>query len=180
VEGQLEQSDGRWRLRFTRTLPHPPEKVWRAITEPEHLGAWFPTDIEGERRTGAPLRFVFRNGEGPTVAGEMIAYDPPSVLEFRWGSDETLRFELQPDVEGSVLTFLNTFDELGKAARDAAGWHVCLDALAYHLDGPEAHVDGEEAPGTPGERWQQVHTSYVERFGPDASTIGPPAGHAAV
>ena len=174
MEGQLEQSDGRWRLRFTRTLPHPPEKVWRAITEPEHLGAWFPTDIEGERTAGAALRFVFRNGEGPKVDGEMITYDPPSVLEFRWGSEETLRFEVRPDGEGSVLLFLNTFDELGKAARDAAGWHVCLDALASHLDGPEAHVDGEEAPGAPGGRWQQVHESYVERFGPDASTVGPP------
>ena len=40
--GELEQlNDGRWRLRFTRALAHPPEKVWRAITEPEHLASWF-------------------------------------------------------------------------------------------------------------------------------------------
>jgi uncharacterized protein YndB with AHSA1/START domain len=170
VGGQLEQNGDRWRLRFTRRLPHPPEKVWRALTEPEHLAAWFPTDIEGDRVAGAPLRFVFRKGEGPTIDGEMIAYEPPSVLELRWGSEETLRFELQPDGEGTVLTFLDTFDELGKAARDAAGWHACLDALAHHLD-------GAEAPGNPTDRWQQLHKSYIERFGPDASTIGPPAGH---
>jgi uncharacterized protein YndB with AHSA1/START domain len=172
VEGQLEQSDGRWRLRFTRRLPHPPEKVWRALTEPEHLAAWFPTDIEGKRVAGAALRFVFRNGEGPAIDGEMIAYDPPSVLELRWGNEETLRFELRPDGEGSVLTFLNTFDELGKAARDAAGWHACLDALAHHLD-------GTEAPAKPAERWQQLHRSYIERFGPEAATIGPPEGRPA-
>ena len=42
AQGRLEQlEDGRWRLRFTRTLEHPPEKVWRAITEPEHLAHWF-------------------------------------------------------------------------------------------------------------------------------------------
>jgi hypothetical protein len=115
---------------------------------------------------------VFRNGEGPTIAGKMITYDPPSVLEFRWGDNETLRFELQPDGQGSVLTFLNTFDDLGKAARDAAGWHACLDVLVYHLN-------DEEAPWTPTERWQDVHASYVERFGPEASTIGPPASHTA-
>ena len=52
--GELEQrSDGRWRLRFTRALAHPPEKVWRAITEPEHLAQWFPTTIEG---TGSRAR----------------------------------------------------------------------------------------------------------------------------
>jgi uncharacterized protein YndB with AHSA1/START domain len=172
MQGQLEHIDGRWQLRFTRKLAHPPEKVWRALTEPEHLAAWFPTDIEGQRAAGAELRFVFRNGEGPTIAGRMITYDPPSVLEFRWGDNETLRFELQPDGHGSVLTFLNTFDDLGKAARDAAGWHTCLDILVYHLN-------GEEAPWTPAERWQDVHASYVERFGPEASTIGPPASHTA-
>ena len=72
MQGQLERIDGRWQLRFTRKLAHPPEKVWRALTELEHLAAWFPTDIEGERAPGAELRFVFRNGEGPTIAGKMI------------------------------------------------------------------------------------------------------------
>ena len=37
--GTLEDLGGRWRLRFTRELAHPQEKVWRAITEPEHLQA---------------------------------------------------------------------------------------------------------------------------------------------
>jgi uncharacterized protein YndB with AHSA1/START domain len=164
--GQLQRVDDRCQLRFTRRLAHPPQRVWQALTEPEHLRAWFPADIEGERAAGAPLRFVFPNNEGPTVEGEMIAYDPPSLLEYRWG-EETLRFELEPDGDGSVLTFVNTFDELGKAARDGAGWHTCLDVLEHHLA-------GEEAPWNLMERWEHVHPSYVESFGPDAATIGPP------
>ncbi|MHB8576922.1 MAG: SRPBCC family protein [Dehalococcoidia bacterium] len=167
MDGTLEQQGSRWQLRFTRRLLHPPEKVWRALTEPQHLAAWFPTDIEGERQTGAALRFVFRRNEGPTIDGQMLAYEPPSLLELRWG-DEVLRFELQADGTGTLLTFVNTIDELGKAARDAAGWHVCLDALARELD-------GEQAPWKPGERWGQVHPSYVAAFGPEASAIGPPA-----
>jgi uncharacterized protein YndB with AHSA1/START domain len=141
--------------------------VWRALTEPEHLRAWFPTTIEGERAAGAPLRFTFPDGEDPAIDGQMIVFDPPSLLEFRWGGDETLRFELHPDSEGCLLTFVNTFDEVGKAARDAAGWHACLDVLACHLN-------GEALPWTPGARWQQVHSEYVERLGPEAATIGPP------
>ncbi|HXM54050.1 MAG TPA: SRPBCC family protein [Candidatus Dormibacteraeota bacterium] len=168
MDGQLEQAADRWRLRFTRRLPHPPEKVWRALTEAEHLAAWFPTDIEGERASGAPLRFVFREGEGPTIDGRMLACDPPSLLELQWGDDETLRFELRPDGEGTVLTFVNTIDQVGKAARDAAGWHACLDLLACRLS-------GEPAPWAPGERWRQVHPAYVREFGPEAATIGPPA-----
>jgi uncharacterized protein YndB with AHSA1/START domain len=166
--GQLEHAGGRLQLRFTRKLRHRPEKVWQALTEPDHLAAWFPTEIAGDRASGAALRFTFRHGEGPPIDGQMLQYEPPSLLEFRWGNAETLRFELQPDGDGSLLTFVNTFDELGKGARDAAGWHVCLDSLANHLD-------GRTPSGTPGERWQAVHAAYVDRFGPAAATIGPPA-----
>src|SRR5436309_5021572 len=103
MQGQLEHIDGRWQLRFTRKLAHPPEKVWRALTEPAHLRAWFPSDIEGERRAGAPLQFVFRENEGPTIEGQMLVYEPPAVLEFRWG-EERLRFELTPSGGGTNLT----------------------------------------------------------------------------
>jgi uncharacterized protein YndB with AHSA1/START domain len=166
--GRLEQAEGRWQLRFTRHLPHPPEKVWRALTEPEHLAVWFPTTIEGDREAGASLRFTFQNDEAPPQTGEMITYDPPSTLEFRWGDDDTLRFELRPEDggAGTALVLVNTFDEIGKAARDAAGWHGRLDMLDAHLRG--------ESPADPMDLWQQVHPGYVERFGPEAATIGPP------
>jgi uncharacterized protein YndB with AHSA1/START domain len=72
--GDLEQqADGRWQLRFTRTLAHPVEKVWRAITEPEHLEHWFPSTIEGERTAGAPLRFSFPGDSVDPIDGEMLA-----------------------------------------------------------------------------------------------------------
>ena len=167
--GELEQlSDGRWRLRFTRALAHPPEKVWRAITEPEHLAHWFPTTIEGDRAAGAPLRFGPAPGMGEGFDGEVLAYEPPAVLEFRWGTD-VLRLEVEPDGDGSRLTLLDTIDELGKAARDGAGWHTCLDQLDHHLD-------GTTPPWSASDRWRAVHPSYLEDFGPEAATIGPPAG----
>jgi len=65
--GQLEAGGDSWRLRFTRSLPHPPEKVWRALTEPEHLDAWFPTTIEGDRQAGAALRFRHRDADLPQI-----------------------------------------------------------------------------------------------------------------
>jgi uncharacterized protein YndB with AHSA1/START domain len=171
MDGTLEKiADQRWRLRFVRTLPHPPEKVWRALTEPEHLAAWFPTSIEGDRAAGAKLRFAFTNDAAPALDGEMVEYDPPSVLEMRWGDDELLRFELRPTDSGTELTFLNTFEQEGKAARDAAGWHACLDLLAVELL-------GEKPPWDPDTRWSEVHPGYVEAFGPAASTIGPPDWH---
>ena len=38
--GTLERVNGQARLRFTRRLDHPPEAVWRALTEAEDLAAW--------------------------------------------------------------------------------------------------------------------------------------------
>lgn len=164
--GQLEQADERWQLRFVRRLPHSPEKVWRAITEEEQVSKWFPCDIVGERAAGAALQFVFRENEGPTIEGRMTAFEPPRLLEMTWG-DDVLRFELTPDGDGTLLTFLDTVDELGKAARDAAGWHVCLDVL-------DIVANGEEPPFDAQDRWREVEAHYVETFPPEASTIGPP------
>jgi hypothetical protein len=96
----------------------------------------------------------------------MLVYDPPALLELTW-SDELLRFELSPDGDGTLLRFTASFDELGRAARDGAGWHSCLDLLVFDLS-------GEAPPWGPGQRWRQVHPGYVARFGPEAATIGPP------
>jgi uncharacterized protein YndB with AHSA1/START domain len=166
IDGTLETIDGMSRLRFVRDLPHAPETVWRAITEPEHLAVWFPQDIVGDPVAGAPLRFVSRGDDGTEFTGEMIAVDPPHLLEFRWG-DDRLRFELASIDTGTRLTFTDTFAEHGKGARDGAGWHECFDRLEYELD-------GREPPWAWGERWAAVHDEYVERFGAAAATVGPP------
>jgi uncharacterized protein YndB with AHSA1/START domain len=161
VNGTLERTADGPRLRFTRRLGHRAEKVWRAVTEPEHLKAWFPDTIDVERwAPGAQLRF---NG----FDGEVLAVDPPRLLEFRWGTD-IIRIEIEPDGDESVLTLLDTFDDVGKAARDGAGWHTCLDQLEHELD-------GTSPPWSSRDRWGEVHPAYVAAFGAEASTIGPPS-----
>jgi uncharacterized protein YndB with AHSA1/START domain len=170
MNGELDRYGDRWRLRFTRELAQPAEKVWRAVTEPEHLDAWFPQRVVGEWRVGAPLTFESRGGEHPAFRGEVLAFEPPSLLEFQWGPD-VIRFEIVPNTEpatGCTFRLSDVFGELGKAARDGAGWHTCLDFLEHHLN-------GAAAPWTSGERWMQVHPGYVERLGPAAATLGPPS-----
>jgi uncharacterized protein YndB with AHSA1/START domain len=167
--GTLHQlADGRWQLRFTRILPHPRAKVWRAVTEPQELAHWFPTTIDGEYAAGAPLRFSFRDQDLPSFEGEMLEFRPKSAIEFRWGPD-TIRIELRDAPGGTELTLHDTLEEQGKAARDGAGWHACLDMLASSLQ-------DDSAPGADRGRWAEVHARYVEDFGPEAATIGPPEG----
>jgi hypothetical protein len=57
--GQILSDGDRPSLRFERHLAHPPEKVWSAITESEHLQHWLPTDIVGDRRAGATIDLPF-------------------------------------------------------------------------------------------------------------------------
>lgn len=165
VLGELERAGDLWRLRFARRLKHSPERVWQALTEPDELKKWFPdTIVVHEWRVGARLEFRHEAGLYE-MDGEVLVFEPPRVLEMRWGPDR-LRFEVTPRDDGCELTLIDTIDERGKASRDAAGWHVCLDRL-------EAAVDGTPAPSSDG--WKAVNREYVEKFGPEASTIGPPS-----
>ena len=76
--GTLDQTQsGRWQLCFKRSLAHSQDKVWEAITDPEHLARWFPTTIEGERAAGAPLRFSFPEGQAEPNA--TMVYKPAAV-----------------------------------------------------------------------------------------------------
>jgi uncharacterized protein YndB with AHSA1/START domain len=166
--GTLERAGDVSILRYERRLAHPQERVWRALTEDGDLAAWFPTTMEGERVAGAALHFSFRQSEGAPFDGEMLDFVPPSLMELRW-ADDVLRFELEPDGAGCILRLRVTFPDHGKAARDAAGWHVCLEQLGALCNGSELPWSSQ-----PAERWRVVHRGYVERLGPEASAIGPP------
>jgi len=164
-DGRLEPVGDDWQIRFTRPLAHSPEKVWRALTDPEHRQAWFPDTSIGDFTTvGAQLRFEYSAGN---FDGEVLAVDPPKLLELRWGTD-ILRFELRPDGAGTLFVFSDTITEQGKGARDTAGWHVCFDLFESALDGT-----------SPGDNpdWPTLNRMYADRFGADASTMGPPEGH---
>ena len=169
VDGELRAAGDRWQLRFSRTLPHPAEKVWRAITEPEHLEAWFPQRIVGDRVAGARLRFETDQSGIDAFDGEMLRFEPPTLLEFTWG-DDVLRFELEPVGEHTVLTLLDTFDRArqGRARRRR---------LARVPRPPRGGPRGA-APGSWGDVWPRVDPSYTERFGPAAVDHRPARGPA--
>jgi uncharacterized protein YndB with AHSA1/START domain len=158
-DGQLIEAEGdRVGVRFERRLAHSPERVWRAITDPADLAAWFPDTIEGEFGPGAEVRFPkFVEMDLPAV-GKVTEFDPPRLLAYTWGPS-TLRFELEPDGDGCRLIFTDTLPR-EESAKNAAGWEVCLEDLERRLDGEEA---AERAP----EAWSELHEGYAADFGVD-------------
>jgi len=160
MDGTLHEIEGRFVLRFERRLPHPPAAVWRALTEPDQLAAWFPQRVsyEGARAAGGRLRFDWGEGDVPPFAGEILAYDPPRLLEYTW-DDETLRWELRPDgAGGCLLIFSDTMDDRDRPVRNAAGWHACLDALADRLA-------GRARDRSPQERAADLRSRYAASIG---------------
>jgi uncharacterized protein YndB with AHSA1/START domain len=125
-------------LRFERRLPHLPERVWRALCDPEELGHWFPSDE-------------------PIVVEERV---PPRLLAGTWFGDP-VRFELEPDDAGCVLRFTHAFADRDTAARTAAGWDRSLARLDALLGGAPM----EEAASL--EAWPAVHERYAAAFGVD-------------
>jgi uncharacterized protein YndB with AHSA1/START domain len=161
ADAVLEDLDGYVALRFERQLAHPPERVWRALTEQAELRAWHPTPFVLDPRRGGVISFQ-SPARVPTMKdGEVLAFDPPRQLAYTWFEDR-LRWELHPRSDGCLLVLIHMFGDRFKAARDGAGWHVCLWWLVRHLD-RQPTGRGEEAGAVP-RGWRELNEEYLLRF----------------
>ena len=157
----LRTEDGRAVLRFRRVFPHPPAKVWRAVTEPAHLAGWFPAEVALTPAVGEKITFT---APGPTPDGDGVIteFDEPRVFAFTW-NNEAFRIELIPGGAGCELIFTHTFDDRVAAGSFATGGSVCLAALHAHLAGAPAR------PGSP-VTYAAWHEDFHARFAPLRAT----------
>lgn len=153
--------DGRPVLRFERVLAKPPEAVWRAITDRAELRAWFPCEVVTESwEPGAGISFPFP-GTDMTLTGVVLEADEPRTLAYTWG-EETLRFQLTPEPGGRTRLVFTDGTPPGIAARNAAGWQICLG----HLVGE--HIAADAWKG----HFDRYATAFAPALGPQE---GPPA-----
>ena len=95
-----------------RELPHPPEKIWRALTSSALIAEWLmPNDFAPE----PGRKFAFRTQPMPhwdgVVDGEVLEVEPPTRLAYRWdaGADPAaglrtiVTFTLTPVAGGTRL-----------------------------------------------------------------------------
>jgi len=95
-------------------------------------------------------------------------------LACTWAGDE-LHFELEPiDDHSCLLTLINVLEARDTAARNAAGWSLCLGDLDKLLAGKPAGGPQVETP----QEWRPLYDAYVADGMPSGAEIpGKTEGH---
>ena len=161
---RVQKEGERWTLVLVRQLRHPPEKVWRALTDPAQLREWAPFDADGNMGTaGSTVTLNTVGTPTPMISETLIERaDEPRLLQYRWGDGE-LRWELEDVDGGTRLTLWHGIDR-HYIAMGAAGWHLCLDVLDHSLSGtPLGRMVGPEIMKFEG--WQRLNAGYARQFG---------------
>lgn len=118
----------------TLELNAPPQRVWRAITDPDELARWFPQRATWDLRPGGSGVFSWEgHGDFPI---RVEAVDPPGYLAWRWG----LEVETDPDTSESA-----TLVEWWLEPRDDGGTTLRMRESGFRF---EAHRTENETGWT--------------------------------
>ena len=140
----VRAGDGPWRMVFQRRYAASPERVWRAITDPNG-GFWPPGGMRIDPRPGGEVAIDFGDcdGEDGWAIAEITAYERPRHFAYRANPDAPqTRWSLQPAGAGTLLTFRPAEPPLLVIV---TGWHATLDNLARALAGQPLLSDAEFA-----------------------------------
>ena len=120
-----------------RELAHPPEKVWRALTQPHLIGEWLMA-CEFAPDVGHRFRF---NAEWGAIDCEVLTVEPHRSLAYTWtgmGLDSVVTWTLTPKDGGTHLRMEQvgfTADQEMAYRGATAGWPRFLDNLQGVLAG---------------------------------------------
>jgi uncharacterized protein YndB with AHSA1/START domain len=133
-------------LRLIRHLPAAPERVWRAVTDPAALAAWFwppawGTTAQVDLRVGGG--YALTAARGLAVTGEYQVVEAPQRLVFTWqwaGEAELTLVTIELVAADGGTDLVLTHERFaGATDRDnnLQGWNDCLDRLPGYLTAPE-------------------------------------------
>jgi uncharacterized protein YndB with AHSA1/START domain len=127
-----------------REMPHPPEKVWRALTQGPLIEDWLMANdfepVVGHRFTLRTQPVAHWDG---TVQGEVLEVEPPESLAYRWdvGPEGGLRTEVRWTLTPTPVGVLVRMEQSGFREDQAAnlqgatfGWRKFMAGLAMTVD----------------------------------------------
>jgi len=109
-----------------REIPHPPEKVWRALTQPHLIEEWL---MKNDFKLAMAHRFNFRADYLPNGAldCEVLAVEPNKKWSYTWNSvSDNAAFNLK-----SVVTWSLT--------STSAGTHLRMEQSGFRPDQSQAY-----------------------------------------
>ncbi|MBS0220048.1 MAG: SRPBCC domain-containing protein [Proteobacteria bacterium] len=85
-----------------REIPHPPEKIWRALTQPHLIEEWL---MKTDFKPAADHRFSLR-GDWGSVDCKVVEIEPHRTLSYTWaamGLESVVTWTLTPTRTGTHL-----------------------------------------------------------------------------
>jgi uncharacterized protein YndB with AHSA1/START domain len=146
--GKISKENNGFKVVFERVLPHPIEKVWNALTNPEELKYWF-TDIDLDLKPGEKIIFQFRDKDKTRSYGTIQTVEPPTKLVWTWETEQAVWALSSIDANTTLLQLIYSKIDESLTVNVASGFHDLLDLLAGRLNGSDAiHPFGTEEQAT--------------------------------
>src|SRR4030081_1448336 len=85
-----------------RDIPHPPEKIWRALTQPHLIAEWL---MKNDFKPVVDHRFTLR-GDWGAVECQVLVVEPNKTLIYTWGAlglESVVTWTLTPTSAGTHL-----------------------------------------------------------------------------
>ena len=106
-----------------REFPHPPEKIWRALTQPHLIEEWL---MKNDFKPAVGHRFNLRGDWGGVLDCEVLAIEPDRTLSYTWNfTHDDAAFNLK-----SVVTFTLT--------ATGTGAHLRMEQSGFRPDQKQA------------------------------------------
>ena len=118
-----------------REVPHPPERIWRALTQPHLIEEWL---MKNDFKPVVGHRFDLRADWG-VVGCEVLAVEPNKTLSYAWGVHDlksVVTWTLTPTSTGTRLRMEQTgfrADQPRYYQGAKAGWRRFFSALEQVL-----------------------------------------------
>ena len=124
-------------ISFDFDLPHPPEKVWRALTDPTLLAEWLLPVLDLQLEPGAAFTFKTQAYPGwdGTVNCRFLEIEPNRKLSYAWTVpflDTVVTFTLAPTASGTRLSLVQsgfTTEQKRESGGARYGWKMMGEKL---------------------------------------------------